>query len=310
MEMYDLIIIGGGPAGLTAGLYASRGGLKTVLLEKNFTGGPVMITEDIENFPGFPGGVKSQELIERMTEQAKSFGLELKVMCDVKKLKVEGKEKTIIADDDGKDKEMKAQSVILATGTHPKTLGVPGEKEFGGKGVSYCATCDGPLFRDKKVLVIGGGNAAVEESLHIANFASGVVIVHRRDELRADKIIQDRVLANPKIDVMWSHELLEIKGDMLVSEAVVRDIKTGEAKDVPTDGVFIYVGTEPNTGFVRDMVELDDRGFIKTDERLNTSAQGVFAAGDCRANRLKQLVIAAGEGALAAVQAEKYLGHI
>lgn len=310
MDDYDLIIVGGGPAGLTAGLYASRGGLKTILLEKNMTGGPVMITEDIENYPGFPDGVKSHELMERMTKQAERFGLEMKVMCDVKGIVTEGNTKILTVDEDGKDVLTRTAAVIIATGTHPKMLGAPGEKEFAGKGVSYCATCDGPLFKGKKVLVIGGGNAAIEESLHIANFASQVVIVHRRDELRADKVIQDRVFQNPKIEVMWSHELEQIKGDVLVSEAVLKDVKTGDLKAVAADGVFIYIGTEPNTGFARGALELDERGFIKTNERLATSVDGIFAAGDCRANHLKQLVIAAGEGALAAVEAEKYLGRI
>lgn len=303
---YDLIIIGGGPAGLTAGLYASRGGLKTLLIEKMGAGGPVGITEVIENYPGFPEGIQSHELMDRIAAQASRFGLAIKTFCCAMKLSLEGEVKKVDVDSDAAT-EFTAQAIIIATGAHPKRLGIPGEKEFTGKGISYCATCDGPLFKDKKILVVGGGNAAVEEALFLSKFASELVVSHRRDQLRADKVLQERAFANPKIKFLWNTELKEIQGSMVVERAIIENNKTGERQELPVSGVFIYVGTEPNTEFLQGVLKLDENGYIITDGNLQTSVEGVFAAGDVRKSRLRQVVVAAGEGALAAVMAEKYI---
>lgn len=306
MADYDLIVVGGGPAGLTAGLYASRGGLKTLLIEKMGAGGPVGITEVIENYPGFPEGIQSHELMERMAAQAHRFGLEVKTFCCAVGLTLEGEAKKVMMENEEKA-EHTAQAVIIATGAHPKRLGVPGEKEFTGKGVSYCATCDGALFKNKKVLVVGGGNAAVEEALFSSKFASELIVCHRRDQLRADKVLQERAFSNPKIKFLWNTELREIQGGMMVEKAILENNKTSEKQELFVSGVFIYVGTEPNTEFLRPLLKLDENGYIITDENLRTSVEGVFAAGDVRRSQLKQVVVAAGEGALAAVMAEKYI---
>lgn len=303
---YDLIIVGGGPAGLAAGLYASRGGLKTLLIEKMGAGGPVGITKVIENYPGFPEGIQSHELMDRIAAQAGRFGLTIKTFCCGMGLTLEGKVKKVAVENEEKT-EYTSHAAIIATGAHPKRLGVPGEKEFTGKGVSYCATCDGPLFKDKKILVVGGGNAAVEEALFLSKFASELIVSHRRDQLRADKVLQDRAFANSKIKFLWNTELREVQGSMVVERAIIENNKTGERQELPVSGVFIYVGTEPNTEFLQGVLKLDENGYIITDENLETSVEGVFAAGDARKSRLRQVVVAAGEGALAAVMVEKYI---
>ncbi len=301
---YDVAIIGGGPAGMAAGLYASRGGLKTIILEKGLKGGPYSITDEIENYPGFPEGIKTEELMDRFDAQAVRFGAEIKNFSPVTTIRLDDKGKTIVLDD---GEELLARTVIIASGTSPAVLGAKGEKEFTGRGVSYCATCDGPLFRDKKVLVIGGGNAAVEEAIFLTKFCSSVTIVHRRDKLRADDVLVKRAQANSKIMWIWNSVLDEVRGDMLVTEAVLSDTQTGVMKSVPTDGIFIFVGTSPETGFLADVVERDDKGFVTACDDLQTSVPGVYAAGNCRANSLKQIIWAAAEGARAAVLAEKYI---
>lgn len=304
---YDLIIIGGGPAGLTAGMYASRGGLNTLLIEKNGEGGPLSITEWIENYPGFPEGVGSHELMERMTKQAQRFDLKIEVFCCVTALKSENEAKKVVVDTAEGLKEISSKAMVIATGSSPRRLEVPGEREFTGKGISYCATCDGPLFRDKKLMVVGGGNAAVEEALYLTRFASRVTIVHRRDELRADKILQDRAFANEKIDFLFNSELKEIRGTKTVEVVVVENNKTGEKQTIKADGVFVYAGNTPNTDFARGVLQLDENGYIMTDENLQTSVEGIFAAGDVRKSRLRQIATAVGNGALAAVMVERYL---
>lgn len=301
---YDVIIIGGGPAGMTAGLYAARGGLKVLLLEKGMKGGPYSITDRIENFPGFPDGIATEELMDRFSRQAAAFGAEMRTFTTVELLKTAGQVLSVTPED---DKPVTSQAVIIATGASPSKLGVTGEAEFSGRGVSYCATCDGPLFKDKKVLVVGGGNAAIEEAIFLTRFCSEVVVVHRRDELRADKIYQDRARANDKISFMWNSVIKEIKGDVLVSEAVIRDTVTGAETSVKTDGVFIFVGTSPVTGFLPEEIKRDKVGFVITGDDLQTSLTGVFAAGDCRANGFKQIIWAAAEGAKAAHAVEKYI---
>ncbi len=289
---------------MAAGLYASRGGLKAVLLEKGLKGGPYSITDEIENYPGFPEGIATERLMDNFQQQAERFGLKFRSFCPVSEIKSTSGAITLTIEDEDK---IEARAVIIATGASPSKLGIPGEKEFTGRGVSYCATCDGPLFKDKKVLVVGGGNAAVEEAIFLTKFCSEVTIVHRRDKLRADKVLQERAFANPKIKFLWNSTVQEIRGDLLVSWVMARDTVTGIDQVVNTDGVFIFVGTSPVTEFLPASVKRDKRGFVLTDENLMTSEDGVFAAGDCRADSLKQIIWASAEGAKAAVMIEKYL---
>ncbi len=302
-ESYDVIIIGAGPAGLTAALYAGRARMKTLMLEKATAGGQAATTDIIENYPGFPEGIGGFELTELMKRQAIQFGALMEEIKPVTEIKVKGNMK-IVQTESG---DFQARTVIIASGSEPRTLGVPGEAEFRGRGVSYCATCDGAFYKDRKVAVIGGGNAAVEEALFLTKFASTVYIVHRRDELRADKIVQERAVANERIEIFWDAYLKKVLGDNKVEEIVIENKNTGERSSIEVDGVFFYIGTVPNTGFAEGLIDLDDREFIITDKTLQTSVPGIFACGDCRANQLKQVIAAAGEGALAAVQAEKYI---
>lgn len=299
----DLTIVGGGPAGLTAGIYAVRARMKTVLIEKGLCGGQIVVTEKIENYPGFPAGISGPELAAHMEEQAKNLGLEIRAFAEVSSLLLEGNLKKVAAGGE----EFLSRAVIIASGAQPKKLGIPGEDEFLGRGVSYCATCDGAFFKDKKVLVIGGGDSAAEEALFLAKFAAQVTIIHRRDELRAAKILQERAFANPKIDFLWDSHLIEIKGKDKVEAGVIQNKNTLEKTEIPADGVFMYVGILPNTEFAKGVIELDETGFVVTDSDLQSSAPGIFAAGDVRRNQLKQVSMAVGEGALAAMMAEKYL---
>ncbi|MDO8735567.1 MAG: thioredoxin-disulfide reductase [Thermoleophilia bacterium] len=305
-ENYDVIIIGAGPAGLTAGLYTGRARLRTLILEKATAGGQAATTDMIENYPGFPDGVGGFQLTELMKQQALEFGAEIREITPVSTIEVEGDERVIKTEDES----FRAKAVIIASGTEPKMLGIPGEDELRGRGVSYCATCDGAFYRDKVVAVIGGGNAAVEEAIFLTRFASKVYIVHRRDELRADKIVQERALANNKIEVIWDSHLKKVLGTGKVEEIVVENRNTSERTSYAVDGVFFYIGTVPNTVFCESAVDMDTRDFIVTDERLQTSVPGIFAAGDCRANLLKQVAVAVGEGALAAVEAERYIEEV
>lgn len=301
---FDVAIIGGGPAGMTAALYAARDGMAVVVFEKGMKGGPYSITDEIENFPGFPEGVKTEELMDRFREQAERFGAVVRPFSVVSAIKDNRSGKTIVLDD---DEMITAYSVIVATGASPARIGVPGENEYTGRGVSYCATCDGPLFKDKDILVIGGGNAAVEEAIFLTRFVKSVTIVHRRDKLRADDVLVKRAEANPNIKYRWNSVLTEVRGDMLVNGAVLKDVVSGNTELVATDGVFIFVGAVPVTGFLPDTVKREKRGFILTDENLLTTVPGIYAAGDCRNGSLKQIVGAAAEGALAAIIVEKYV---
>lgn len=305
-EDYDIIIIGAGPAGLTAGLYTGRARLKTLILEKATTGGQAATTDLIENYPGFPDGVGGFQLTELMKQQALEFGAEIREITPVSTIEVAGDDRVVKTEDES----FKAKAVIIASGSEPKMLGIPGEDELRGRGVSYCATCDGAFYRDKVVAVIGGGNAAVEEAIFLTRFASKVYIVHRRGELRADKIVQERALANEKIEIVWDSHLKKVLGTGKVEEIVVENKNTAERTSYQVDGVFFYIGTVPNTVFCESAVDMDTRDFIVTDERLQTSVPGIFAAGDCRANLLKQVAVAVGEGALAAVEAERYIEEV
>lgn len=299
----ELIIIGGGPAGLSAGIYAMRMGINTALIEGAMPGGVAVNSPLIENYPGFPKGLPGTDLAAAFEEHAKNLGLDIKYSA-VKSLTLEGEQKKIVYDEDN---VLMAQAVIVATGTESKKLGIPGEKEFLGRGVSYCATCDAPFYKDKKVLVVGGGNAALEEALFITNFASMVTIVHRRSELRADRILETRARSNPKIYFVWDSELEKIEGKDKVEAATIRNNITEKRTRVPCDGIFIYAGYLPNTSFLGELLKKDAGGFIITDEEMATSVPGIFAAGDVRAKPLRQVVTAASDGAVAAASARKYI---
>lgn len=304
-EIYDVIIIGGGPAGLTAGLYAGRARLKTLILEKATAGGQAATTDLIENYPGFPDGVGGYELTQRIRQQAEHFDCQIKEISPVTNIEADGDLRRVVTENG----DFMAKTIIIASGSEPRTMGVPGESEFRGKGVSYCATCDGAFFRDKVVAVVGGGNSAVEEAIFLTKFASKVYIIHRRSELRADKIVQERAFSNPKIEMIWDAHVKKILGNGKVEEMVVENKRTHERRDVPVDGVFFYIGNVPNTTFCEGAVDLDDGDYVITSESLLTSVPGIFACGDCRANLLKQVAVAVGEGALAAVEADKYIAE-
>ena len=302
-EFHEAIIVGGGPAGLTAGIYLIRAGIDTVLLEKMVPGGTPMNTEHIENYPGFPEGISGRDLMNRFTEHAIQCGLLIKEFSDVEEVSVEnGKfitgttEETYMSD-----------GIVIATGTEPAKMGIPGENEFLGRGISYCATCDGSFFRNLDVAVIGGGDAAIEEGLSLANIAGKVYVIHRRDTLRAQKIVRDRAFKNSKIEFLWNKKPIEIKGKDQVEYIVIEDVKTGGRSEVKVDGVFVYVGAKPNSAFLRDLVDRDDAGFVLTDEALSAKTEGLFVAGDVRKKMLRQVSTAVGDGALAAVNLERYI---
>ncbi len=298
--VYDVVIIGGGPAGLTAGIYVKRAMLDAVLLEKMGVGGQIIVTDMVENFPGFLE-ISGADLAAKFQSQARKFGLEMKSMIEVDAIEDKGNTK-IIKTTDG---DIETKSVIIASGTTPKKLGAKGEIEFTGRGVSYCATCDGFFFRDKVVVVIGGGDSAITEAIFLTKMAKKVIVVHRRDELRAEKINQEHAFSNPKISFVWDSVLEEIMGKTIVEKVILRNLKTNAASEVKTDGVFIYVGLIPNTKFAD--VKKDEWGFIIANDKMETSVKGIFVAGDCRVTPLRQIATAVGDGAIAAVSAERYL---
>jgi thioredoxin reductase (NADPH) len=303
--LYDVVIIGAGPAGLTGALYTSRGGLKTLVLERRMAGGQVAMTETIENYPGFPDGIGGFELMDLVKRQAMRFGTEILEIQEVESVlpPSSGVPAGVVTSEG----IFRARAVIVATGVDPQSLNCAGEAQFMGRGVSFCATCDGSFFRGKHVAVIGGGNSAVEEALYLTKFADKVYIVHRRDKLRADYVYQERARQNPKIEFLWSAQLREVRGSGSVSSMLVEFTDKGESHEIPVDGIFMYVGQKPNTGFVSGLVDMDAAGFIKTNDTLETSVPGIFAAGDCRKNLLKQVVWAAAEGALAARAVEHHI---
>jgi thioredoxin reductase (NADPH) len=298
-----VIIIGGGAAGLTAGLYASRAHLKTVLLESMIPSGQAYMTERIENYPGFPDGIAGRELIERFTRQATKFGLEIQQFTAVDKVEAVGEKKVVHAG----EKRFSASALIIATGAQWQKLGIPGEEEFIGKGISYCATCDGAFFKDQEVAVVGGGDTALEDALYLSRLARKVYVIHRRDQLRAQKILQRKALEEPKIEFVWHTVVKEIKGEGVVKTLLLEDLKDAKQKELSVSGAFIAVGQRPNTDLVCGVIELDDMGYIITDQNCATSVAGIFAAGDVRKKGLRQITTAVGDGALAAAAAERYI---
>jgi thioredoxin reductase (NADPH) len=305
MSLYDLIIIGGGPAGLTAGLYATRARLKTLLVEKMFLGGQAASTYLIENYPGFPEGILGPDLTQAMEKQAKRFGLEV-INGEVKSINPRQKFWEVGMD----EQNFLTKTIIVASGVEPVKLGIPGEEELRGRGVSYCATCDGPFFKDQEVGVIGGGDSAVDEAIYLTRFARKVYLIHRRDSLRAAKILQERARQNEKITIFWDTVATKILGQEGVEGLELKNVKTQETKLLPVKGVFFYVGLRPMTNFLKDLIRLDERGYILTDENMATSAPGIFAAGDVRQKLLRQVTTAVGDGATAAFAVERYLENL
>lgn len=297
--LFDVIIIGAGPAGLTAAIYTGRAKLKTLIIEKALVGGMAGTTNLIENFPGFPKGISGIELTQKIEEQARQFGATL-YYGEVLTVK---SDKTVEVD----KYKLNAKAIIIATGSEPKKLGVPGESDFRGRGVSFCATCDGPFYKDKNIAVIGGGNAAIEEAIYLTRFASKVTVVHRRDKLRADKILVERALNNPKIFIIWNTTIEKIEGEKQIENILVYNSQTKTRTRIPVNGIFVYIGMKPNTQYLKDLVKLDENGFIKVDQNFMTDANGIFACGDVIAKPLKQIITAASDGAVAAHSALKFI---
>ena len=302
---YDLLIIGGGPAGLTAGLYASRAKLKTLLLEKVVPGGQILVTDWIENYPGFPDGISGSDLVLKMTEQVQNFGLEIET-GEVLSVDFSTPIKKVTLS----DRTLTAHTVVLATGAQPRKLGVPGEDIFYGKGVSFCATCDAPFYKDRVVAAVGGGDTAVQESLYLTKFVKKVYLIHRRDQLRAAAILQERALQNDKIEILWDTVVTDIVGGLTNVEKIkIKNVKSEDTQELTVDGCFIWVGIKPNTEFLNGALDTDEWGFIKANLNMETSAPGVFVAGDVRDTPLRQVVTAVGDAAIAVEAAQHYLEH-
>ena len=300
--IYDVIIVGSGPAGLAAAIYGHRAGLSSLVLEESYvSGGQVLNTYDVDNYPGLPG-ISGMELAEKFHEHAKSMGASF-LTAAVTAIREEGDRKVV----ETAKGDLSARTVILATGAHHRLLGVPGEERLTGMGVSYCATCDGAFFRDKTVAVVGGGDVAVEDAIFLARGCKKVYVIHRRDQLRAAKILQEKLLSLDNVEMKWNCVAEEILGDSQVSGVKVRDVKTGEGSELAVNGVFIAVGILPNTGFLGDFVQLDEGGYIVAGEDMKTSVPGVFAAGDVRTKALRQIITAAADGANAITSVEAYL---
>ena len=299
----DTVIIGAGPAGLAAALYAGRAKLSTLVIEQGIPGGQAATTHWIDNYPGFAEGISGPELMQQMDEQARRFGAQF----------IYSTVNSILQKDNGyflintNEKDIYTKTVIVATGTIAKNLGIPGEDRLKGVGISYCATCDGPFFRDREVLVIGGGDSAIVEALFLTRFASKVTVIHRRGELRATKVLQDDAFKNPKIEFSWHSVVSKFQGETKLEGAVIKDVRTDNTKLIKADGIFIAIGSNPDTQFVKGMVDTDARGYIITDGKMKTITPGLFAAGDVRSKSLRQVVTAVSDGAIAAVEAGGYL---
>ncbi len=299
---YELVIIGGGPAGLTAGLYASRARLNTLLIERGLVGGQITEAEVVENFPGFPDGISGFELGQLMHQQATKYGLET-LLAEATGIELQGEQKVV--------KTTKGnfitKAVIIANGSERLKLGIPGEEKFTGKGVSYCATCDGAFFKELPIAVVGGGDAAITEALHLTKFASRVTVIHRRDQLRASRVLQEKAFAEPKIEFLWDTVVEEIEGENLVKRLKLRQVITEEKSTLDVAGIFISIGLKPSTDYLREVLPLDAAGYIITNEKMETETPGIFAAGDIRRNSARQAVTAAGDGATAAIYAQKFI---
>ncbi|WP_019121124.1 thioredoxin-disulfide reductase [Brevibacillus massiliensis] len=300
-KVYDVVIAGAGPAGMTAAVYTARANMSTAMIERGIPGGQMANTEEIENYPGF-ASILGPDLSTKMFEHAQKFGTEY-IYGDIKEIRDGHPYKTVVTS----DKEILAKSVIVATGAEHRLLGVPGEKEFSGRGVSYCAVCDGAFFRGKELVVVGGGDSAVEEAIFLTRFATKVTIVHRRNEFRAQKIIQKRAFENEKIEVIWDTVVKEIRGDNVVTGVLLENVKTGEQREFATNGVFIYVGMDPLTEAVKHLGITNEAGYILTDDLMKTKVEGIFAAGDVREKTLRQVVTATGDGSIAAQSAQNFV---
>lgn len=303
-KVYDVIIVGAGPAGMTAAVYTSRANMSTLMIERGIPGGQMANTEEIENYPGF-ASILGPDLSTKMFEHAQNFGAEY-AYGDIKEVRDGHPYKTVVAG----DKEYLGKSVIIASGAEHRLLGVPGEKELSGRGVSYCAVCDGAFFRNKELVVIGGGDSAVEEAVFLTRFATKVTIIHRRDSFRAQKILQKRAMENEKIEIIWNSVVKEIRGENVVNSVLIQDTVTGEEREYPTNGAFIYVGMDPLSSSVTGLGITNEAGYILTDEKMKTVVPGIFAAGDVREKMLRQVVTATGDGSIAAQSAQHYVENL
>ncbi len=303
-NLYDVIIIGSGPAGFTAGVYTSRAKLKTLIISGSLPGGQLMTTSEVENYPGFPNGIFGPELMMNMRQQAERFGT---IVIDDEVLKVNFKNHPFLISTHSESFEGRA--ILLCTGASPRKLGINGEQEFGGRGVSYCATCDGPFFKGEEIAVIGGGDTAIEEATFLTKFGKSVKIIHRRDFLRASKILQEKAFENSKIQFIWNHVVTGISGNKKIESIDIKDLTTGKISNVSVGGLFVAIGHEPNTSIFKDQLELDDKGYVVLKENTRTSVEGVFAAGDVHDYRYRQAVTAAGFGCMAALDVEKWLSE-
>jgi thioredoxin reductase (NADPH) len=301
---YQVIIIGGGPAGLTAGLYTSRARLNSLLIERGVMGGQIADAELVENYPGFAQGISGLELGQAMHQQATKYGLNT-VIAEVTGIELKG-EKKVVKTTKG---NFTAKAVIIASGSERRKLGIPGEEKLTGRGVSYCATCDGPFFKEKPIAVVGGGDAAVSEALHLVKFASRVIIIHRRDQLRASPILEERARAEPKIEFLWNSMVEGIEGEDVVKRLSLRQVTTGRKSTLDIAGVFIAIGLKPNTDYLKGVLPLDSAGYIITNDKMETEIPGIFAAGDIRQNSARQAITSAGDGATAAIFAEKFISQ-
>ena len=299
---YDVVIIGGGPAGLSAGIYTARARLNSLLIEKGAVGGLIVNAELVENYPGFSEGISGYELTESMNKQAIKFGLET-LLAEATGIELKGGQRVIKTTEGN----FTAKAVIIASGSDRIQLGVPGEKEFTGKGVSYCAACDAYFFRERPVAVVGGGNAAINEALQLTKFASKVIVIHRRHQLRASRILQEKALAEPKIEFLWNTIVEEIKGEDVVKRLSLRNVTTGEKSTLDIPGIFVAIGSKPNTDYLKGVLPLDAAGYIITNEKMETGIPGIFAAGDIRSSSIRQVIAATGDGATAAIYAERFI---
>jgi thioredoxin reductase (NADPH) len=303
-NFYDVIIIGSGPAGFTAGIYTSRAKLKTLIISGSLPGGQLMTTSEVENYPGFPNGIFGPELMMNMRQQAERFAT---TVIDDEVLKVDFKKRPFLISTHSETYEGRA--ILLCTGASPRKLGIDGEQEFGGRGVSYCATCDGPFFKGEEIAVIGGGDTAIEEATFLTKFGKAVKIIHRRDFLRASKILQEKAFENSKIQFVWNNVVTRIAGNKKIESIDVKNLTTGKTQNLSVGGLFVAIGHEPNTSIFKDQLELDDKGYVVLKENTRTSVEGVFAAGDVHDYRYRQAVTAAGFGCMAALDVEKWLSE-